>query len=426
MTSAAANARLLLSIAVVIAAARGVGWMVSRVGQPRVLGEIAAGIVLGPSLLGLVWPAATAYLFPEEVLAGVRAVAQVGLVLFMFLVGLDLDPSHLRGQGRRALVISHTSIVLPFVLGAGAAWWLHPSFGGDSPALAFSLFMGIAMSITAFPVLARILQESGLDRTRIGALTLTCAAIDDVTAWCGLAAVIAVAESTGWVDAVVTLAATVGFVAAMLAGVRPVLARLGGVSVPTAVAFALICAWTTEVIGIHAIFGAFLAGFVVRPAAPEDRGAAVTRLKVLLEPVATTVLLPVFFAVVGLSTRFGVLDSVERWLVLGLVIAVAIAGKLGGSAVAARVLGETWRDSLTVGVLMNTRGLTELVILTVGLDLGVIDETMFTIMVMMALVTTFMAGPVLRLLSVGGVGADPNDGSGGRGTPALSLQGEPE
>lgn len=416
MSLAAANVRLLLSIAIVIAATRGVGWLVARIGQPRVLGEIAAGILLGPSLVGAVWPEATAYLFPAEVRGGLGAVAQLGLVFFMFLVGLDLDASHLRGQGRRAVVISHTSIVLPFAFGSLLALWFHPRVGGDTPVLSFSLFIGIAMAITAFPVLARILQESGLHCTRIGALALTCAAIDDVTAWCALAAVVAVAGASGWADTAVTVMATAGFVVAMFLVVRPVLARVGAISMPGAVAFALLSAWVTELIGIHAIFGAFLAGFVI----PRGRTAS-NELSTVLEPVTTSVLLPVFFAVVGLSTRFGLLDSVERWAILGLVVVVAVAGKLGGSALAARLLGESWNSAVTLGVLMNTRGLTELVILTVGLELGVIDETMFTIMVLMALVTTFMAGPALRLLGQGGVAvvdgddASPGGDSAGRG-----------
>ena len=393
MTPAEANVRLLLSVAAVVVATWVVGGLVARLRQPRVLGEIAAGIMLGPSLLGLVWPEATGYLFPGEVLGGLKAISQLGLVIFMFLVGLDLETSHLRGQGHRALVISHTSIIVPFGLGSLAALWLHHRVGGGTSLLSFSLFIGIAMAITAFPVLARILQESGLNRTRIGALALTCAAIDDVTAWCALAAVVAVASSSGWGDTGATVVATIGFVGAMLVVVRPQVAKLGALSVPGAVAFALISAWITELIGIHAIFGAFLAGFVI----PHDRADS-KRLSAVLEPLTTSVLLPVFFAVVGLSTRFGLLDSVERWAMLGLVLVVAVAGKLGGSAVAARVLGESWNDALTLGVLMNTRGLTELVILTVGLELGVIGETMFTIMVLMALVTTFMAGPALRWL----------------------------
>lgn len=419
MAAGEANVRLLLSIAVVIAATRAVGWVFARGRQPRVLGEITAGILLGPSLLGVIAPGAVDYLFPAPVLGGLRAVAQLGLVLFMFIVGLDLDLDHLRGQGHRAVAISHASIILPFGLGALLAVGLHGSLSAGTTLLPFALFMGIAMAITAFPVLARVLQEARMEHTRIGSLALACAAVDDVTAWCGLAAVVAVVESSGAGDALVTLALSVAFVAVALGVVRPLLARSGSIPLPLAVALALGSAWVTEMIGIHAIFGAFLAGAVM-PRTGEGR----TQLLERLDLVTTSVLLPVFFAVVGLSTKIGLIDSVHLWLVTGLVIVVAIIGKLGGSAVAARIVGETWRDSVTIGILMNTRGLTEIVILTVGLELGVIDQRLFTVMVIMALVTTFMAGPALRRLvpqpddRAGDASRGPaRPGSARRGTP---------
>jgi Kef-type K+ transport system membrane component KefB len=400
MTPAEVGTRLLLALAVVLVATRLVGWVARRVGQPQVMGEIVAGIILGPSLLGLLWPDVEAYLFPDPVVDGLRAIAQVGLILFMFLVGVGLDVGHLRGQGHRAVVISHTSIIAPLVLGAALAVWLHPRLGGEVPLTSFALFLGVAMAITAFPVLVRILQESGLHRTRIGALTLTCAAVDDVTAWCLLAVVVALVGSSGALDVAVTIGASALFVAVVLWGVRPLLERRKDLGVPMAVAFAFVCAWITEVIGIHAIFGAFLAG-VVMPRSVVTRGALTTQL----ETAATVVLLPVFFAVVGLSTQLGLLDDLYLWGIAALVLATAVAGKLGGASLAARSLGESWRDAGTIGVLMNTRGLTELVILTVGLELGVISDTMFTIMVIMALVTTLMAAPALRLLGVAAPGS---------------------
>lgn len=413
MTGAESNVRLLVAVAVVIAAAQAFGWLARRARQPRVLGEITAGIVLGPSLLGVVAPDAVAWLFPAGVLGGLTSIAQVGLVLFMFVVGLELDVDQLRGQGHRAVAISHASIVLPFGLGTLLGLGVHGRLGGDSSLLGFSLFMGIAMSITAFPVLARVLQEAELDRTRIGALALTCAAIDDVTAWCGLAVVVAVVDSSDPGGAVGTLIWTLLFLAVMRLVVRPLLARCGSVPLPVAVAFALGSAWVSEMIGIHAIFGAFLAGATM-PRNPVDRRALVERLEV----VTTSVLLPIFFIVVGLSTRIGSLDTPYLWMATVAVIAVAVAGKLGGSTLAARLVGENWRDALTIGVLMNTRGLTEIVILTVGLELGVIDDTMFTIMVIMALATTFMAGPALRRLRRGHDGADGPDAVRVTGQPA--------
>lgn len=388
--------RLLLAVALIIAASTAVGSALVRIGQPRVMGEIIAGILLGPSLLGQVWPEAEQYLFPPDVIGGLRAIAQIGLVLFMFLVGLGLDMEHLRGQGHRAVVISHASIVAPFALGALLAVWLHPRLGGDSDLLGFVLFIGAAMSITAFPVLVRILQDTGLDSTRIGAMALTCAAVDDVTAWCVLAVVVAIVQSSGPGDVVLTVLSAVVFTSVMLVLIRPLLKRVDRIPLPVAVAFALLCAWGTEIIGIHAIFGAFLAGTVL-PRTPSIRDAFTSQLETAIK----VVLLPVFFAVVGLSTQFGLLDSWSLWAVALAVVAVAVAGKVGGSSLAARSLGESWTDALTLGVLMNTRGLTELVILAVGLELGVINDTAFTVMVLMALVTTLMAAPLLRLLGVG-------------------------
>lgn len=395
-----ANTRLLLALVVVIVAVRSVGRLATMLRQPRVLGEIVAGVLLGPSLLGAVAPGVTDHLFATEVLGSIGALAQIGLVLFMFLVGLEVDPGHLRGQARRAVAISHASIVVPFVLGAGLALWLYDDHGSGSRA-AFVLFVGIAMSVTAFPVLARVLQEAGLASSRIGSLTLTCAAVDDVTAWCGLAAVVAVTGSSGGSDVLLTVGLTLAVVVAMLGVVRPLLARWGAVPLWVAVALALGSAWVTDAIGVHAIFGAFLAGAVMP--AEVGRSSLVERL----EGVTEVVLLPMFFVVVGLSTRFGLLDSPRSWSVAALVVAVAVLGKLGGSSVAARLMGESWRDALTIGVLMNTRGLTEIVILTVGRDLGVLDEEMFTVMVVMALTTTAMAGPLLGLLGVRSAGSAP-------------------
>jgi Kef-type K+ transport system membrane component KefB len=404
MTSAEVGMRLLLALAVLLLCARGAGWVAQRCGQPRVMGEIIAGILLGPSLLGLVAPDLQEYLFPTEVVSGLRAIAQVGLVLFMFLVGVGLDPAHLRGQGHRSVVISHASIIAPCLLGAALALWLHPRFAEGEDVVGFALFLGVAMSITAFPVLVRILQESGMDRTRVGALTLTCAAVDDVTAWCLLAVVVALVGAGGPWDVALTIGASVVFVVFLMWVVRPFLERRGELPLALAAAFAFGCAAATEAIGIHAIFGAVLAGAVM-PRSVVTRATFTAQL----ESVTTAILLPVFFVVVGLSTQLGLLDDAYLWGVTLLVIAVAVTGKLGGASLAARWVGESWRDATTIGVLMNTRGLTELVILTVGLELGVIGDTLFTVMVIMALVTTLMAAPLLRLLGVrrrGSVGAD--------------------
>ena len=387
------NVRILLAIAIVIVASRFFGWVISKVGQPQVHGEILSGIILGPSVLGLIWPDAVKYLFEPAIVAGLKILAQLGLVMFMFLIGIELDLEKLRGQGRKAVIISQTSIIVPIALGAALAVWMHPRFAADVDPLGFSLFVGAAMAITAFPVLARVLQETGLYNTRIGVLTLTCAAVDDVSAWCVLAGVVAIVKSTGAGDALLIIALALGFWFGMVSIVKPLLARRPAIPLWGALALALASAYITERIGIHAIFGAFMAGAVM------PRGGSLHhQVTEKVQTVTLTLLLPVFFVVVGLATRIDRLGSAYVWAVTALVIATAIAGKWGGSMLAARLTGESWRDAAAIGILMNTRGLTELVILSVGLDLGVISTTVFTIMVLMALTTTLMATPMLALV----------------------------
>ncbi len=393
LTPAEINGRVLVALAVVLAVGRAAGWALSKLGQPRVQGEILAGILLGPSVLGLVWPEAFAYVFPTEIVGALKVLAQIGLVLFMFLVGQSLDLDKLRGHGRKAIVISHASIITPVVLGGLLGIWLHPRLGGGVDRLGFVLFMGAAMAITAFPVLARILQETGLADTEVGTLTITCAAVDDATAWCLLAVVVATVESSDFGGAGRSIGLALVFLATMLWIVKPLLGRVPSVPVWLAICLALLGAWTTEQIGIHAIFGAFMAG-IAMPRHAESRSLVHEQL----EHVAVTFLLPVFFVVVGLATRVDTLDTGYLWGVTALVIFTAIVGKLGGSTIAARAMGESWRDAAAIGVLMNTRGLTELVILSVGLELGVITPTVFTIMVLMAITTTFMATPLLAVI----------------------------
>jgi Kef-type K+ transport system membrane component KefB/nucleotide-binding universal stress UspA family protein len=394
--------RFIAQVVVIIAVSRLVGLGTRWMRQPMVIAEITAGILLGPSLLGWLFPEVSASLFDVSSLGILKMVSQLGLLLFMFIIGLELDPQLLRGRGHTSIAISHTSIVLPFVLGVLLAVYLHPRYSDESVSfLAFALFLGAAMSITAFPVLARILSERRLLRTRVGSVAIACAAIDDVTAWCILAFVVAVARSTGVGSAVYTTLVALSYIAAMIWLVRPLLVRMA-VRVATresmsqnllAVVLIMLLAssWITELIGIHALFGAFLFGAIL----PKGQGFAHALLE-KLEDLVLVAFLPLFFAYSGLRTQIGLLDSTEAWLICGLIIAVACAGKFGGSAVAARLTGLSWRESNALGVLMNTRGLMELIVLNIGLDLGVISPLIFSMMVLMALFTTFITTPLLQ------------------------------
>ena len=401
---------LLVQIVVILVAARLTGALVRRLGQPQVVGEMIAGIALGPSLLGAQAPQVTALLFPTGSLGFLNTLSQIGLVVFMFLVGLELDPKVVRERGRSALLISHASIVAPFLLGTALAIVLYPTLAGTRVTFTgFALFMGAAMSVTAFPVLARILAERRLIRTPIGAVAIACAAIDDVTAWCILAAVVVIVRATGggaagaelplWV----TLGGSAVFVAFMLTAGKRALrvletryAARGRVTqdmIAVLMLATLASAWITERLGIHALFGAFLVGAV----APKSEGFVHAVLE-RFEDVMVVLLLPLFFAFTGLRTEITLIEGANGWLVCALVIAVAVAGKVGGSAIAARATAMPWRDATVIGILLNTRGLMELVILNVGLDIGVISRELFAMMVLMALATTFMTTPLVTWL----------------------------
>ena len=395
---------VLLALVVVIATARAMGSIFRSVGQPQVIGEILAGIVLGPSLLGRLAPGAEGYLFPATVGPALNIIAQVGVILYMFLVGLELDPALLRKRGHTTVAISHASIVAPFLLGAAIALYLYPKLStGDVPFTCFSLFLGVSMSVTAFPVLARILTDRRIHKTRMGAIALTCAAVDDVTAWCMLAFVVSVARAQA-AGAVATIAMALGFIALMIVVVRPAMVRLSlvygnrgrltqGVMAAIFVAL-LVSASATELIGIHAVFGAFALGAVI----PHDSGMA-RELTDRLEDIVIVLLLPAFFAYTGLRTQIGLVSGYEQWMMCALIVVVASAGKFGGSVAAARITGLNWRDSSALGVLMNTRGLMELIVLNIGLEMNVISPTLFAMLVIMALVTTFATTPILHLIT---------------------------
>jgi Kef-type K+ transport system membrane component KefB len=398
---------LLIQIIVIIVVARAFAAIFRRVGQPPVMGEIVAGLVLGPSVLGWLSPQTMALLFPPASLTTLSLLSQVGVVLFMFVVGMELDIQHLRQKASAAIMISHASIVVPFLLGAALALFIYtPLAPAQTSFTAFALFMGIAMSITAFPVLARILGDGGLAQTSLGSTAIACAAVDDVTAWCILAFVIAIVKSSGVAASLVTILLVLLFIGVMLFLVKP---RIGSLITERVekqkhtkgllagiLAFTLACAVFTESLGIHALFGAFLAG-VVMPQATDVRFF----LKEKLEAFSSAALLPLFFAFTGLRTEIRLLNDWAGWIMCAGIIIVAVAGKLGGSTLMARWTGMSWRDSLGIGVLMNTRGLIELVILNIGYDLGILSARIFVMMVIMALVTTFMTTPLLSILRLG-------------------------
>ena len=397
---------LLLQIFVIIVIARLFGALFRRIRQPPVMGEMVAGITLGPSVLQLLSPEAFAYLFPVSSMVTLGVLSQLGVVLFMFVVGMELDVQHLREKAATAIMVSHVSIVVPFLLGAGLAYTLYPSLGtANNSFTPFALFMGIAMSITAFPVLARILKDRDLAQTPLGTMALACASIDDVTAWCLLAVVVAVVKAAGLVSAVWTIALTLLFIVLMLIVVRPrlwkILTRVSltkhsQITIAAILAFVLACAWLTETIGIHALFGGFLAG-VVMPATPGVQEF----LKERIEGFSSAALLPLFFVFTGLRTQVTLLNDWTSWLVCLLIVGVAVLGKLGGSMMMARWTRMSWRDSFAIGSLMNTRGLVELVVLNIGYDLGILSARIFVMMVIMALATTFMTAPLLSLVKMG-------------------------
>jgi Kef-type K+ transport system membrane component KefB len=393
---------LLAQIGAILVVSRTLAIFARRLGQPLVIAEILAGIVLGPSVLGWLWPAGMAALFPDASLTVLKLFSHIGLILFMFLVGVELNPALLKGRSHTSIAISHASIVLPFALGAGAAVSLRGAYSSpDVPIVSFVLFMGVAMSVTAFPVLARILAERGLLASRVGALAIACAAVDDVTAWCLLALVVAVVRAGAFAAGLWTIGMALAFIAIMLFAVGPAFRRFGSHVVargrPNSATMALILllliasSSVTEILGIHALFGAFLLGVVV-PKEGKFAGALIEKL----ESVGGILLLPLFFALSGLRTELSLMRGSDEWLVTGLLTLLATVGKFGGSAIAARLTGLGWREASAIGILMNTRGLMELVVLNIGRDLGVISPTVFTMLVIMAIVTTAATTPVLR------------------------------
>ncbi|MBE7410688.1 MAG: cation:proton antiporter [Leptospiraceae bacterium] len=392
---------LLVQVILIILFSRLCGMFFRKIGQPMVIGEILAGILLGPSFFGLVFPELSAIVFSTESLKQLQILSQIGLIFFMFIIGMELDLHQIKAKTEAAIFTSHASVVIPFLLGSFTSIFLFEKYAPRNIYFSsFSLFMGIAMSITAFPVLARIIQERGLIKSKLGTMALTCAAVDDITAWCALAVVVTVVQTGTILTAMTTIVLSMIYIGIMIYFIQPLLSRMGsiyasreilGKGVMSAVLVLLFSsALFTEMIGIHALFGAFLAG-VVMPASTKFRKILSDRL----EDISMTFLLPLFFVFTGLRTQINLLNESDHWITLLLIISVAVLGKFGGSSIAAKYSGMNWKDSLSLGALMNTRGLMELIILNIGYDLGVLSPSIFTMMVIMAIVTTFMTGPLL-------------------------------
>ena len=396
---------LLIQLVVILLLARVAGWLFRKIHQPQVIGEMVVGILLGPSLLGWVSPAISIALFPPGSLGFLNSFSQVGLLFFMFLVGLELNPQDLRGRRHAAVLTSHVSIIFPFLLGTLTALYLYPRLSDDRVKfIHFALFLGTAMSITAFPVLARILSERKLLRSQVGAVAIACAAVDDVTAWCLLAGVVLLVRASDSITPLwLTLFGSAAYIVVMLLVMQRVLSKLGlayqkrGRVTQDLMALILLLvflsAWVTEHLGIHALFGTFLMGVIM----PKSQDF-VRALSEKLEDITIVLLLPLFFAFTGLRTSIGLVSGAEMWSYCGLIIGVAIIGKFGGALLSARLTGMSWREAGAIGILMNTRGLMELVILNIGLEIGVISPAVFAMMVLMALVTTFMTTPLLQLM----------------------------
>ncbi|MDP2849449.1 MAG: cation:proton antiporter [Sulfuricurvum sp.] len=398
---------LLIQFIVIMIVTRLFGYLVSFVAQPTVVGEIVAGIILGPSLMGALFPDMFITLFPKESLGNLHLISQLGLIFFMFVVGMELDFDKIKKQSSASVFISHVSIIFPFFLGVALAYWLYPIFASKNITfIPFALFIGIAMSITAFPVLARIIKEKNISDTRYGSMAITCAAADDITAWYILALIIAFSISGSLSSSIVLLLFIALYVVTMFYVIRPLFARIGQAQserlsmngMSFIIVLLLLSSLATEAIGVHALFGAFMAGAMMP-------SSAVSRLKELIAPrleyVSLLVLLPLFFALTGLRSEIGLLNSVDAWLICGGIIVIAVFGKLFGSALASKYMGFSWRDSFALGILMNTRGLMELVVLNIGYEMGILSTELFTMFVVMALATTIMTGPFLNLITRG-------------------------
>ena len=396
---------LLIQIIIILFVCRLFSFLFNKIGQPGVIGEIVAGIILGPSFLGHFFPNTFHLIFAKDSLINIQLISQIGLILFMFVIGLEVDFRVLKNKINETLVISHAGILAPFLLGIIASLFVYKEYAyTNTRFIPFALFIGISMSITAFPVLARIIQERGLTYTPLGVLTIASAANDDVTAWCLLAIVIAIAKAGTFISSLFAVACTILYILFMFFIIRPFLKKIGAYYIHKeninknfiSLTFLtlILSATFTQLIGIHALFGAFIAG-VVMPSDQHFRHAMMNKI----EDVTLAFFLPLFFAYTGLNTNVLLINSWHMVLTCIVFIALAVLGKFGGCAISARLVGESWHDSLTIGILMNTRGLMELVALNIGYEMGILSQSIFAILVIMALVTTFMTTPTLRLIT---------------------------
>ncbi len=404
MSAAELSVKFFLQMFVILAVCRLVGLAARRIGQPQVVGEMIAGVLLGPSLFGLIWPEAQASLFPKESLKVLYVGAQLGVGLYMFLVGIEFNTEHFRSRAKSAVAVSLAGMIVPFIFGGLLAMWFIKVPGMFSPSATLieaMLFMGAAIAITAFPMLARIIYERGLTGTTLGTLALAAGAIDDAAAWCVLAIVLA-SFGGGWDQAYLAIAGGIGYAAIVIFAGRRLLAPLGRMAereqrvTPTLLGVVLmlfmLAAWGTDSIGLHAVFGGFLLGTAM------PRGFFAEQLKKQLEPFAVVLLLPMFFTYSGLNTQLHTVNTVELFLIALAVLIASIAGKAIACWAAARLTGEDNRTALAVGTLMNARGMMGLLILDVGLSKGVIQPALFSILAFMAIVTTLMASPLFELV----------------------------
>jgi len=405
--------QILLELVVILLVVQLIGYLCRYIGQQWVIGEILAGLALGPSLLGVLSPGLKAQVFPSSALPTLQTIGDIGLVLYMFSLGTRLDTHMMVRQSRKAIVSALSGILLPLLLGGLVAFLLYPSFAGEKATqFSFMLLVGTAISITAFPVLARLLTERQMLGTRIGTMALTCASINDVIAWFLLALVIAVANGRSALGTILTLGLTLLYVGVMLVVIRPLLTWAARhihskqVLIVLTLVLLLLSAYLTNAIGIHPVFGAFVVGIIL------PRRAAFVEYIHSIDEVNNVLFLPLFFAYSGLRTQIGLINAPALWLICLLVLAIACLSKLVGGTLPIRWMGESWRDALTLGVLMNTRGLVELIVLNIGLDLGVLSPTLFAMLVIMALVTTMMASPLLPLLGYQGQSHQPSVESG--------------